>query len=141
MVDKTGKYKKRSVKKPEKSSPAPSPPPLWFGLVVGGFVGVILTTGLAVGLYWMGFLEVNVVALLPGEEPMMSETPDPDAVEATATDTAFSVIITSEATEEPTEETETATPSPTMNWDATATAACGVFMDEFPGTPCPSPSQ
>ncbi|MBN1266774.1 MAG: hypothetical protein JXA25_14855 [Anaerolineales bacterium] len=136
MVDKTDKFKPRVQKRLVTSSPAPSPPPLWFGLVVGGFIGVILTTSLAVGLYWMGFLEVNVVALLPTVDPLVSETVTPEAAAAgTATVTPFSVILTTEATEEP----ETATPSPTMNFNATATAACGVFMDEFPGTPCPSP--
>ena len=31
----------------------------------------------------------------------------------------------------------TTTQSPTPDLDATATAACSDFMDEFPGTPCP----
>jgi hypothetical protein len=33
--------------------------------------------------------------------------------------------------------TPTITHTPTPNLNATATAACSKFMDQFPGTPCP----
>jgi hypothetical protein len=37
------------------------------------------------------------------------------------------------------EATETPLSSPTPDLGATATAACGSFESQFPGTPCPSP--
>jgi hypothetical protein len=142
VVDKTDKFKPRPARTTGPAVPSaappppPPPPPLWFGLVVGGFIGALGTTSLAVGMYWMGVLDVNVDALWPTEEPVaeVTETPEPLA-DLDGSATAVSVIVNTPTTGP----TETETPMPTQDWAATATDACGAFMDEFPGTPCPSP--
>lgn len=141
MEGKTDKFRSRrpagkSGSMPPAPAPPAGPPPLWFGLAAGGFIGVLISTSAAVGMYWLGALEVNLDALRPSAEPTSEATEVQEPVlEATGTSTAFSVIV-STPTPEP---TETETPQPTPDWAATATDACGAFMDEFPGTPCPSP--
>jgi len=56
---------------------------------------------------------------------------EPKCPVETPTETSLPVITL------PPQQTHTPTKTPTPDLNATATAACSQFMDQFPGTPCP----
>jgi hypothetical protein len=93
-------------------------------LLIGILMGIVIMTLFGYGLYFFGYISilddgaqstVHVtevkIPICPTCEPG-SETPD--------------VIVV------------TPTLSPTPDYGATATSACGSFNEQFPGTPCPT---
>lgn len=93
-------------------------------LLIGMLMGMVIMGLLGYGMYFFGYITI------PGE-----------ALQSTVqiTEVKIPVCPTCEpASQEPDVIVVTPTLSPTPDYGATATAACGSFNDEFPGTPCPT---
>ena len=93
-------------------------------LAIGILVGVLAMALVGAVLYGVGYLSL-------GSAP----TPVPAACPATPDLQVVCPLIVVCDTPEPCP--PTATPPPTPDLGATATAACGDFRSKFPGTPCP----
>jgi hypothetical protein len=93
---------------------------IYLALIIGISIGVLLTLLLGTGLYSLGYLSVG------GSPAACPATPDLPVV-----CTALGFCSTPEPCP------PTATPPPTADLGATATAGCADFESAFPGTPCP----
>jgi len=93
-------------------------------LLIGILMGMVIMGLLGYGLYFFGYI------MIPGEE--LPSTVHVTEVKIPVCPTCVSV------SEEPKVIVVTPTLSPTPDFGATATAACGSFNDQFPGTPCPT---
>jgi hypothetical protein len=92
-------------------------------LLIGVLMGMVIMGLLGYGLYFFGYINV------PGEG--VSST-------VHVTEVKIPVCATSEAiSTEPNILILTPTLEPTSDFGPTATAACGSFLEQFPGTPCP----
>jgi len=123
-------------------TPLPTPTHLGFSksvilnLLGGFFIGVSFMGSIGAGLAIMGIIEFN----FPQIETIATEFPTvtpSDLVENDIVDVLsepLTVILPSTETQTP---TETATATSTPDFAATATSACGDFLEQFPGTPCP----
>ena len=97
---------------------------IYLALIIGISIGVLLTLLLGTVLYSLGYLSIGgTPAPLPAACPA---TPDLRVVCA-----ALGFCSTPEPCP------PTATPPPTADLGATATAGCADFESAFPGTPCP----
>jgi hypothetical protein len=99
-------------------------------LLAGFLVGILLSVLGAIVLFNVGFFDQFYVC------------PAPLSVEACPPEDALAPICpTCETAVTQEAKTIELTPSPTItstpNLGATATAACGEFESQFPGTPCP----
>lgn len=99
-------------------------------LLIGGLgfaVGVVFVLFLATLFWSLGWLHFGAAPGCPEAKATCPPTP------------AFMPACPTCAVEFVTLPPPTATPTPTPDIAATATAACEAFLDDFPGTPCPSP--
>lgn len=95
----------------------------WIALAVGILIGVVLSVLGTIVLFNLGFFDqfyycppsMTVQSCPPEEAKSLDLTPTPSATPVPS-----------------------ATPTPDLG--ATATAACGTFESQFPGTPCPDSS-
>ncbi len=93
-------------------------------LLIGILMGMVIMGLLGYGMYFFGYITI------PGEEPLST---------VHVTEVKIPVCPTCEpSSEEPEVIVVTPILSPTPDFGATATAACGSFNDQFPGTPCPT---
>ena len=93
-------------------------------LLIGMLMGMVIMGLFGYGLYFFGYVTIL------GEETQPS---------AQLTEVRIPVCPTCEVIiEEPEVIIVTPTLSPTPDVGATATAACGSFNEQFPGTPCPT---
>ena len=93
-------------------------------LLIGILMGMVIMGLLGYGMYFFGYITI------PGEEPLSA---------VHVTEVKIPVCPTCEpVSEEPEVIVVTPTLSPTPDYGATATAACGSFNEQFPGTPCPT---
>ena len=101
-------------------------------LVIGILMGIVLTMAVGYGLYIFEYFDL-----------IWEPGPEGFDVEASPTFVVSPPVCPTcpPATPETKLLIVTATPEPTATPDAgaTATAACGDFLSQFPGTPCPSP--
>ncbi len=106
-------------------------------LVIGILTGLILATILGLGLISFGYLSVGSSQAACG--PQSSSCPPTVAflpVCPTCAAASSPIVIT--ATPLPTgTATDTPLPSFTPDYASTATQACSIFRNRFPGTPCP----
>lgn len=96
-------------------------------MVLGALIGMVFTIFVGTVLWSLGYLTLG-----------QAGCPDPDSICPPAVGTppvcpTCGVLV---VTVTPTP-TATSTPSATPDIQATGTAACQAFAEEFPGTPCP----
>lgn len=94
-----------------------------FILFIGIAIGAVIMSMVGFGLWALDYVCIYDVDC-PAAQHVKAFTPTP----------SFDL----ENLDSP-EATGTPLPSPTLDLGATATAACGNFESQFPGTPCPSP--
>ena len=121
------------------TAPLSEPPPdgsrrsFFVTLGIGILIGILLSVIVTVILFNLGFFDhfyvcppATSIETCPPDEVLAQPSP---TYTLTPTDAAKSLELT---------------PSPTFtetpDIGATATAACGVFESQFPGTPCPDSS-
>ncbi len=93
-------------------------------LLIGMLMGMVIMGLFGYGLYFFGYVTI------------LDEETQPSAQ---VTEVRIPVCPTCEAViEEPEVIVVTPTLSSTPDVEATATAACGSFNEQFPGTPCPT---
>ena len=115
--------------KPLESKPPPSTNKLFFlTLLIGMLMGVIMMCLVGYGLYFFGYVHLTGEAI--AQPPVDATVAAPPVCPTCEPGIAEPKVVIVTATPEPT---------PTIDAAATATAACGAFNLEFPGTPCPSP--
>jgi hypothetical protein len=111
-------------------------------LIVGFAMGVVASVIVFVLLFLGGFLDGYLLV----EQTACEDVCPPLALELYNTLEAEGLlgegglVIQAEATETATIEVATLTPSPTstIDYGPTATAACATHIAQFPGTPCPT---
>lgn len=106
-------------------------------LMIGILTGLILATILGLGLISFGYLSVGASPAACGSQTSVCP-PTVAFLPVCPTCAAVSAPLVITATPLPTS-TATDTPAATSTPDyiATATQACSIFRNRFPGTPCP----
>lgn len=93
-------------------------------LLIGILMGMVIVGTLWYGLYFFGY-----ISILGEELPssvQITEVKVPVCPTCGPTPTERNILVV------------TPTLTPTSSFGATATAACGSFLERFPGTPCPT---
>lgn len=99
-------------------------------LLIGVLMGIVIMCMVGYGLYFFGYItlidDVSIQPTVQSTEvtPLVCPTCEPA--------TAESMIIVV---------TPTLSPTATLDFGATATAACATFNQQFPGTPCPGTTE
>lgn len=102
------------------------------GFFIGvSFMGAIVAVSAIMGAIEFNFLHIDTVAT--GIATVTPSAPIENEMDTVLSE-PLTVILPVTATPTP---TETATATITPDFAATATSACGDFLEQFPGTPCP----